>query len=129
MRFVVLQDQEETSELPWEKSSSGIESLPMPSHHKNKQVPVLSLDDLPVSPRPTIPETQFPASVSIEVLLQFEKFNIESGAWENAMNVDCEVEGGRFSSGAFRDAFHISIKHGEEWVLKTYNQKAKKHNS
>ena len=58
-------------------------------------------------------------------MLQVEKFNIESGAWENAMNVDCEVEGDRFSSGAFRDAFHVSTKHGQKWVLKTYNQKAK----
>ena len=58
-------------------------------------------------------------------MLQVEKFNIESGAWENAMNIDCEVEGDRFSSGAFRDAFHVSTKHGQKWVLKTYNQKAK----
>ena len=40
------------------------------------------------------------------------------------MNVECEVECEKFSSGAFRDAFHVTTKQGEKWVLKKYNGKA-----
>ena len=96
------------------------------------------MDNSPVCPRPAVPQTKLPASVSIETLLNagklvqsrkktvldFEKFDIESGSWKNAMNVECEVECEKFSSGAFRDAFHVTIKQGEKWVLKKYNRKA-----
>ena len=111
---MVLQDQEESSELSWEESSSSVRSLPLSSRGTNRQA--FSTDDPPVCPtRPTIPQTKFPASVSIETLLNagklvqprkktaldFEKFDIESGSWKNAMNVECEVECENFSSGAF----------------------------
>ncbi len=136
VRFVVLQDQEEGSESPWEGTTSSIISLPSSSRHKNK--PVLSMDNPRVCRSPNIPPTKFPASVSIETLLNagklvqpkkktalnFEKFDIESGSWENAMNVECEVECEKFSSGAFRDAFHVTTVHGEKWVMKKYNETA-----
>ena len=56
--------------------------------------------------------------------LDFEKFDIESSSWKNAMNVECEVECEKFSSGAFRDAVHVTTKHGEKRVLKKYKGKA-----
>ena len=138
MRFVVLQDQEDTSELPWGGSNSSERSIPLPSRDKHRQA--LSADN-PVGPRLKIPETQFPASVSIDTLLNagkfvqprfpknavlnFEQFEIEAGTWKNVMNVECRVESEKFSSGAFRDAFHATTVHGDKWVIKTYNQKAK----
>ena len=122
--------------MPWEESSSSVRSSPLSSRGTNRQA--FSTDDPPVCPRPAIPQTKFPASVSIETLLNagklvqprkktvldFEKFDIESGSWKNAMNVECEVECEKFSSGAFRDAFHVTTKQGEKWVLKKYNGKA-----
>ena len=36
VRFVVLQDQEESSELPWEESSSSVRSLPLSSRGRNR---------------------------------------------------------------------------------------------
>ena len=89
---MVLQDQEENSELPWEGSNSSERSLLSPSHDNKRQA--LSVD-IPVGPRLKIPETQFPASVSIDTLLSagklvrptftkkavlnFERFEIETG--------------------------------------------------
>ena len=63
---LVLQDQEENSELPWEGSTSSETSLPS-SRHDNKRRTLSA--DIPVRPRLKIPETQFPASVSIDTLL------------------------------------------------------------
>ena len=67
MRFVLLQDQEENSEQPWEGS---IRSLLSSSRDNKRQA--LSVD-IPVGPRLKIPETQFPASVSIDTLLSAGK--------------------------------------------------------
>ena len=135
---MVFQDQDENSELPWQGSVSSERSLPSSSRDNKRQA--LS-EDIPVGPRLKIPETQFPASVSIDTLLSagklvqptftkkavlnFECFEIETGTWENVMTVECKVESVKFSSGAFRDAFHATTVHGDKWVLKTYNQKAK----
>ena len=58
-------------------------------------------------------------------LLSFERFEIETATWKNVMTVECKVESVKFSSGAFRDAFHATTVHGDKWVLKTCNQKAK----
>ena len=63
MRFVVFQDQEENSELPWEGSISSERSLLSSSCDNKRQV--LSVD-ISVGPRLKIPETQLPASVSID---------------------------------------------------------------
>ena len=52
-----------------------------------------------------------------------KKFDIELGSWKNALNVECEVKCEKFSSGAFRDAFHVTTKQ-EKCVLKKYNRKA-----
>ena len=133
---MVLQDQEEMSQCPWEGSSGNERSLP--SSDRNRKA--LSADS-PVVPKLKIPETKYPASVSIDTLLNagklvqpkftkkavlnFEHFNIESGTWKNVMNVECKVESVKFSSGAFRDAFHATTADGDKWVIKTYNQKAK----
>ena len=135
MRFVVLQDQEENSEQPWEESIISERSLLSSSRDNKRQA--LSAD-IPVRPRLKM---QFPASVSIDTLLSagklvrptltkkavlnFERFEIETGTWKSVMTVECKVESVKFSSGAFRDAFHATILHGDKWVLKTYNQKAK----
>ena len=113
MRFVVFQDQEENLELPWEGSTSSETSSS--SRHDNKRR-TLSAD---------IPETQFPASVSIDTLLgagklvqptftkgavlYFERFEIETATWKNVMTVECKVESVKFSSGAFRDAFTVPL--------------------
>ena len=138
MRFVVLQDQEENSEQPWEESIISERSLLSSSRDNKRQA--LSAD-IPVRPRLKIPETQFPASVSIDTLLSagklvrptftkkavlnFERFEIQTGTWKSVMSVECKLESVKFSSGAFRDAFHATTLHGDKWVLKTYNQKAK----
>jgi len=69
-----------------------------------------------------IPETHFPASVSIDTLLNaeklvqptftekavlnFERFEIETATWKNVMTVGCKVESVKFSSGAFQDTFY-----------------------
>ena len=106
MWFVVLQDQEENSEQPWEGSIISERSLLSSSRDNKRQV--LSAD-IPVGPRLKIPETQFPASVSIDTLLSagklvrptftkkavlnFERFLIETGTWKNVMTVECKVEG------------------------------------
>ena len=60
-----------------------------------------------------------------KAVLNFERFEIETGTWKNVMTVECKVESMKFSSGVFQDAFHATTVHGDEWVLKTYNQKAK----
>ena len=62
MRFVLLRDQEENSEVPWEKSISSGRSL-LSSSRDNKRE-ALSVD-IPVGPSPKIPETQFNSSISI----------------------------------------------------------------
>ena len=109
MRFVVLQDQEENSEQPWEGSVISERSLLSSSRDNKRQA--LSAD-IPVGPRLKIPETQFPASVSIDSLLSagklvrptftkkaalnFEHFEIETGTWKNVMAVECKVESVKF---------------------------------
>ena len=67
---MVLQDQE-SSELPWEESSSSVRSLPLSSSGTNRQA--FSMDDPPVCPRPAVPQTKFSASVSIKTLLNAGK--------------------------------------------------------
>ncbi|XP_078350666.1 myosin heavy chain kinase B-like [Oculina patagonica] len=141
VRFVVLQDLEETSELALEGSNNSEGELSVSSHGRNGRASSADKPDYHVGPRLKIPETQFPASVSIDTLLNagklvkpifskkaklnFEHFDIESGKWQNVMNVECEVESEKFSSGAFRDAYHATTVHGDKWVIKTYNQKTK----
>ena len=56
---------------------------------------------------------------------RFEIFEIETGIWKNGMTVECKVESIKFSSGVFQYTFHVTTVHGDEWVLKTYNQKAR----
>ena len=67
---MVFQDQDENSELPWQGSVSSERSLPSSSRDNKRQA--LS-EDIPVGPRLKIPETQFPASVSIDTLLSAGK--------------------------------------------------------
>ena len=62
MWFVVLQDQEENSEVPGEGIISSERSL-LSSSRDNKRE-ALSVD-IPVGPSPKIPETQFNSSISI----------------------------------------------------------------
>ncbi|KAK2565666.1 hypothetical protein P5673_010821 [Acropora cervicornis] len=99
--------------------------------------------DSPVGPRLKSPETQFPASEWIDTLLSagklvqptftkkavlnFERFEIETATWKNVMTVGCKVESLKFSSGAFENAFHATIVHGDKWVLKT-EPESEKHN-
>ena len=102
--MVVSQDQEENSEQPWEGSISSERSLLLSTCDNKRQA--LSVD-IPVGPRLKIPETQFPASVSIDTLLSagklvqptftkkavlnFEHFEIQTGIWKNVMTVECKV--------------------------------------
>lgn len=52
-----------------------------------------------------------------KAVLNFERFEIETATWKNVMTVECKVESVKFSSGAFRDAFHATTVHGDKWVL------------
>lgn len=52
-------------------------------------------------------------------MLNFERFEIETATWKHVMTVGCEVESVKFSSGAFEDAFHATIVHGDKWVKDT----------
>ena len=91
-------------------------------------------------------ETTFPASVSIDELLKagklvkpqsrnkvklaFETFHVKNRDWQVVIEQEVFVETQKFSSGAFRDAFHATTcnKAGRtqqgQWVVKTYNNKA-----
>ena len=60
-----------------------------------------------------------------KAVLNFEHFEIETGTWKYVMTVECKVESMKFLSGVFQDTFHATTLHGDKWVLKIYNQKAK----
>lgn len=89
------------------------------------------------------PETQFPASVSIDqlllagklvkplpkkrVVLELESFDIKNREWQSAGKLELLLEIQKFSSGGFRDAFKgVTDTSGEKqtWVVKTYNERA-----
>ena len=71
-----------------------------------------------------IPETQFPASVSIdtflsagklvqatfteEAVLNFERFEIKTATWKNVLTVGCKAESVKFSFHAFQDAYYAT---------------------
>lgn len=97
--------------------------------------------------KPCTIDTVFPASVSIGALLKagklvkpkdknrvtltFEEFDVVTQKWRDAVEVVCNVEKEKFSSGGFRDAFHATLANnsvtehlGNEWVVKSYNAKA-----
>lgn len=67
-----------------------------------------------VKPRPTVKAT-----------LQLEKFDLSTKKWLDIGCEDAVVETERFSYGAFRDAFHVTMK-SEHWVLKTYQEQTVK---
>jgi hypothetical protein len=86
-------------------------------------------------------DTQYPASVSIDVLLKagqlikpkrknqvslsLEKFDINKQEWVSVeKSLDMLVETESFSSGGFRDAFLGVSKDKAKWVIKKYNDKA-----
>ena len=56
-----------------------------------------------------------------KAVLNFDRFEIETGTWKNVMTVECKVESTKFSSGVFQDAFHATTVHGDKWVLKTFS--------
>ena len=64
-------------------------------------------------------------TVTKKAVLYLERFEIKTGTWKNVMTVECKVDSMKFSSGVFQDAFHATIVHGDKWVFKAYNQKAK----
>ena len=77
-----------------------------------------------------IPETQFPASVSIDTflsawkftekaVLNFERFEIETATWKNVLTVGYKAESVKFSFCAFQDAFYATTVQRYKWVLKT----------
>ena len=80
----------------------------------------------------------YPASVSIASLLEagklvkpkpknkatliFENFDLPTQKWIEVTQEDVVIDTERFSSGAFRDAFHaMSTRGTKHWVVKTYN--------
>ena len=89
-------------------------------------------------------ERAYPASVSIDALLKAgklakpqpkskvtftcEAFNIKSREQTEVMEEELLVDTKKFACGTFRDAFHATGKKSaknHQWVVKTYNAKAK----
>lgn len=59
-----------------------------------------------------------------KVSLNFEVFDLSTKLWVDVPQKEVNVETNKFSSGAFREAFHAtSCNKTDRWVLKLYNDK------
>lgn len=121
------------------------QSLPISAgSEEHKPVKRAKFASEPVSPTKAEVPTSYPASVSIEQLLNAGKFvkpvsrtktvlNLESfhllnKEWKTEKCLTLYVDDDKFASGAFRDAFKATPESGsqckEKWVVKEYNVKS-----
>ena len=113
------------------------------SREESEQNDIPELNTSPINTgKAAVPEeTQYPASISIDVLLKagqlikperknqvslsLERFNIKEQEWVSVeKSLDLLVETESFSSGGFRNAFLGVCKDEQKWVIKKYNDKA-----
>ncbi|KAK3748502.1 hypothetical protein QZH41_000352 [Actinostola sp. cb2023] len=118
------------------------EECSSPEESEQSDIPELNTPPILNTGKAAVPEeTQYPASISIDVLLKagqlikpkrknqvslsLEKFNLEEQEWVSVEKLlDLLVETESFSSGGFRNAFLGLCKDQQKWVIKKYNEKA-----